>query len=69
MINPPLLTADVITNCRAIEFLWVVITSALSRGELIMKLMKHVLQSLSLHQPLPSPEGGPRAAAEAERTL
>ena len=25
MINPPLLRADVITNCRAIEFLWVVI--------------------------------------------
>ena len=49
--------------------LQLVITSALSRGGLIMKLMKRVLQSLSLHQPLPSPEGGPRAAAEAERTL
>ena len=49
--------------------LQLVITSALSRGELIMKLMKHVLQSLSLHQPLPSAEGGPRAVVEAERTL
>ena len=29
MINPPLLRADVITNCRAIEFLWVVILKPL----------------------------------------
>ena len=49
--------------------LQLVITSALSRGGLIMKLMKCVLQSLSLHQPLPSPEGVPRAVVEAERTL
>ena len=49
--------------------LQLVITSALSRGGLIIKLMKCVLQSLSLHQPLPNPEGGPRAAVEAERTL
>ena len=34
-----------------------------------MKLMKRVLQSLSLHQPIPSPEGGPRAVVEGERTL
>ena len=49
--------------------LQLVITSALSRGGFIMKLMKRVLQSLFLHQPLPSPEGGPRAVVEAERTL
>ena len=29
MINPPLLRDDVITNCRAIEFLWVVILKPL----------------------------------------
>ena len=49
--------------------LQLVITSSLSRGGLIMKLMKHVFQSLSLHQPLPSPEGVPRVVVEAERTL
>ena len=29
MMNPPLLRADVITNCRATEFLWVVILKLL----------------------------------------
>ena len=46
-----------ITTHKSSIALQLVITSALSRGGWIMKLMKRVLQSLSLLQPLPSPEG------------
>ena len=46
-----------ITTYKNSIALQLVITSALSRGGWIMKLMKHVLQSLSLFQPLSNPKG------------